>query len=752
MKKPLKITLIVLGSFLGLLLLIALVAPPIVKSYVLKHDQELVGRKLGINKLRINPLTGGVRIKELTLFEDDGEHSFLDIHDFRTRIGLFDLMRHKVTVKRASFSGLKVNIEQNHDWFNYNSLREYHASDDTVSEPSKYEILLNNIQFDKSQLRYADLAVGSEFLLNNISLEIPSINLSSMRTDLGLDLHIGDSTVLHTQVLLTQNAKDYIMNLKVENLGMEVLEPYVKQSYEVDSLQGSAYLDLQIKGSADHVLDCDIKGGLVVHHLSMLDPEGKPLASIDTLVADIKRFNLTENYMDLKKLHLSGVQANYIIGPDKVANLDLVMKPDAPETDTLEAAGTNTLETSGSNTVEAAATDTLEFTESPPLSLIIEDLCLDHVNIVYEDLSLQQPFRYEIADVTVTSKNLRLDGNNTVELHASLNQVGKLNAVWKGNLSDLENQNLALTLSNVKFSDFSPYSVHFFGYPLERGTLSFNSHNVITKGEINGINKIHIANPELGDKVKEVEPAMPKVPLKTGLYLLTDKQHQLRLDVPVKGNLNDPEFSYTDAVMTVLGNLFVKVATSPFRRLSSDGDQQYLGFDLMQRDFSASEYNQLDDIAATLSEKPEFMVVFDQQADYERMVEELSQLQLKRDYYVSTHPGTENQTLDLLTNEAIRSIKLSDKGLCAFAEQCGERNRVRSKKDVATVAKEVYGERAEELLTSFLEQKNEQLVSYLTQKKGLAPERVKVNLPDKAAMRDYHKDCRYEIHVDLLEN
>ena len=731
MKKPLKLALIVLGSFLGLLLLIALVAPPIVKSYVLEHDKELVGRELGIHRLRINPLTGGVRIKELTLFEEDGEHPFLNISDFRTRIGLFGLLRNKVKVKRASFSGLKVNIEQNHDWFNYTSLREYHASDDTdtVDEPSKYEILLNNIQFDQSQLRYADLAVGSEFMLNNISLKIPSINLSSMRTDVGLDLHLGDSTVLHTQVLLTQNASEYIMKLQVDRLGLEVLEPYVKQSYQVDSLKGWADLDLQIKGNADHLLDCDVKGNIIAHNISMKDPQGNPLASIDTVVADIKRFNLTENYLDLKKLHLSGVQANYTIGPDKVANLDLVMLPD---TDTL------------------ASTDTLETDEKAPLSLIIEDLCLDHANIVYQDQSLAQPFNYEISDVVVTSKNLRLDGNNTVELQASLNQVGKLNAVWKGNLSDLENQDLALNLSNVKFSDFSPYSVQFFGYPLEHGTLSFNSHNVIAQGQLNGVNKLHIASPELGEKVKGVEPRMAKVPLKTGLYMLTDKQQQLRLDVPVKGNLNDPEFSYMDAVMTVLGNLVVKVATSPFRRLDSDGDQQYLGFELTQRDFSAAEYSQLDDIAATLLEKPELEIFFEQRVDHEKTIQELSDLLLKRDYYLSTHPGMEQQTLDLLTNEAIGSIKWNDKGLCAFAEQCGEKNKVRSKKDVASVALAVYGKQAEDLLMMFLQHKNEQLRSYLTERKGLEPERVTVNLPDKESMKEYHKESRYEIRLNII--
>lgn len=730
MKRPLKIALIVAGCLVGLWILISVLASSIAKSYLLKNDKELIGREIDIQKLQVNPLIGKVRIKGFTLFEDDGEQPFVGIDNFKTRIKLSDLLRHQVTVKRISFSGLKVNIEQNHDWFNYNSLREYHASDDTTSSPSKYEILLNNIKIDQSQLRYADLARESEFVFDNLSLEIPSIDLSSMRTDVGLDLNLGDSTTLHTQVILTQNAKDYIMKLQIDNLGLEVLEPYVKRSYDLDSIQGRADLDLQIKGNADHVIECDVKGDVVIHDLTLCDPEGNRFVDIDTVSAQIKRYNYLENILDIKKLHLTGIHANYIIRPDKVANLDLVMKEEEPDT---------------------LGTDEEESSQKPPMSLMIEELCMDHSNIIYEDQSLNEPFHYELGDMVVTSQNLTLDGNSTLQMQASLNQVGKLSAVWKGNLADLNNHDLSLSLSNVKCSDFSPYTMQMFGYPLEKGTLSFHSQNVITNGNINGINKLQIASPIVGDKVKGVKPSMGKVPLKTGVYLLTDKHQQLSLDLPIKGNLNDPEFSYTEAVMTVLGNMVVKVATSPFRALAIDSEGQYLACDLMRRDFTASEYSQLDDIAAQLSGKPEVVVVFDLMVNHDDIIQQLSLLQLKRDYYVSLHPGSESQSMNLVTSEAIRSIKLSDKGLCAFAEQCGKKKKVRTEKDVLSVAMDVYGKSSEDLLELFMEKKNELLVNYLTQKKGLGAEQVSVNTPDKSSMKHYHKEGKYEIHVTLIE-
>ena len=53
--------------------------------------------------------------------------------------------------------------------------------------------------------------------------------------------------------------------------------------------------------------------------------------------------------------------------------------------------------------------------------------------------------------------------------------------------------------------------------------------------------------------------------MKLGMYLLTDKDNNISIDLPISGNLNDPKFSYRKALLKVLGNLLAKVVTSPFR-------------------------------------------------------------------------------------------------------------------------------------------------------------------------------------------
>ena len=82
MKKWLKITLIIICSILLLLFIALSLVSPVAKSYVNRHGKELVGRKINVEKLRVNALRGRVRIYDLTLYEEDDATAFFSLDTF----------------------------------------------------------------------------------------------------------------------------------------------------------------------------------------------------------------------------------------------------------------------------------------------------------------------------------------------------------------------------------------------------------------------------------------------------------------------------------------------------------------------------------------------------------------------------------------------------------------------------------------------------------------------------------------------
>ena len=738
MKKAFKIPLIVIGAIFVLLLLVNFLAGPIAKNYVQKHDKELLGRELSIGKLNTNLFTGKLKIKDLTLYEDDGITPFVSFERFETKIRWRDLFNHGLWVKQATLSGLNVNLEQNRDWFNFSSLLEQFATDSTKKESSGFGVVINDIRIEKGDIHYADLALGSELQLRDLALNIPSIDLSEMKTDVGLDLSLSDDAVLHTDLRLSDNGKKYFIDLKMSNLGMEVIEPYLQQYYPVDFLQGLADLDLQVEGLTDHVMDFNMKGKFMLNEIALQDTLGNPLGTIDSVFAKISNLRLKDKRIDFDSLFISGLNAEYIVKADSTSNFDLVW---------------DSYFHSDSTEMESEFdTILVDNEEHKSWQFSIADWIVDQAKVVYENNTLPTLFHYEISDIHLTSKHFNREGNNAILMQAALNKFGKLHLNWQGCFQGRDNHNLTLVLSNVKVTDFTPYTVQFFGVPVKDGTLSFRSQNVISDGRINGINKLQLAGTKLGDKIKQYRPKYEKVPLKLGLYLLADKHNNVNIDLPVSGQLDDPGFSYGKTLGTVFSNLLIKVAASPFRLMTDeDNNLKYIPFDPLQFDFSPEQYVMIDNVAATLQSRSDLGIVLEEQVQYEETVKQLSIMQLKRDYFLSIHPEMKSSDIDFLTNEAIRSIKLTDKGLCDFAAQYSKKKKLHSAKDVTSVACEMYRDKSETILPRIMARKNEVLTDYLQNIKGLTPEQISVTTIDASLMKSFVKPSRYEMHVFTYE-
>jgi len=108
-------------------------------------------------------------------------------------------------------------------------------------------------------------------------------------------------------------------------------------------------------------------------------------------------------------------------------------------------------------------------------------------------------------------------------------------------------------------------------------------------------NELIIRNVELGDK----GGGLYSLPIKFALFLLKDKDGVINLDVPVRGDLNDPKVSVGKIVWTTFKNLIVKVAAAPVKFLSGlinvdPKDIEEIEFDYMDTTLTERRLKQLD--------------------------------------------------------------------------------------------------------------------------------------------------------------
>src|SRR5213075_2160 len=139
-------------------------------------------------------------------------------------------------------------------------------------------------------------------------------------------------------------------------------------------------------------------------------------------------------------------------------------------------------------------------------------------------------------------------------------------------------------------------------------------HYKIDNGMLAGENRVVLEKFTLGERVEA--PGALNLPLDLAVALLTDSDGRIDLAVPVSGNVNDPKFSYGDAIWHALGNVLTRIVTAPFRAIaaifgggSAEKDLENIAFDPGRSALTPPEQEKLKRVAEALGKRPQLRVV-----------------------------------------------------------------------------------------------------------------------------------------------
>lgn len=592
MKKTLKITLIIVIIIVGLLVVVSLLAGPIAKGYVNKNAEELLGRKAHVEHVGLNLLTGHVGVRGLSIYEENGTDAFAGFDTLDVAVSLLRLIGKEVYVRHITLAGLDVKVTQRDTVFNFSSMLDHFASDDSEEKdttPSGWTINLHNIRFLNGKLYYADLERGSHWSMKDLNLIVPDFCIGGEdNTGAGLTLALADGGQLTANGEYNANSNDFSAILALEHFSLNQVLPYVTDMASIGEIKGLLDVNAKVTGNLSHIMDMEIAATANINGVDILNEEEASLATLNHLGVELNRLVLSQNLYDIAKVELDGLNARYEVFADSTNTLSRLMKPKQP-----------TEPESQETTDNQEVQEEPENTESAPMRLRVGRLALTDINFTYADHSLPDEFEFPVTKLRIEADELTTSGTNNAKLFASLTHGGVAMANWSGDISNWKSyQSLRLNIKNLHLTDLSPYLVAYLGQPFTDGIFSFTSYNTVRNSQLDGKNHIDIYKPTVGDRRKEVKDAK-KLPLKAALYVLKDKDDKVLLDVPITGNIDNPEFNYMKLVWKTLGNLLVKVATSPFRALSGNkGDEDlFIAVNPEEVDFTSEQYYTIDRVA-----------------------------------------------------------------------------------------------------------------------------------------------------------
>jgi hypothetical protein len=204
------------------------------------------------------------------------------------------------------------------------------------------------------------------------------------------------------------------------------------------------------------------------------------------------------------------------------------------------------------------------------------------------------------------------DSRATVKLDGQVDEFGSMKV--DGSLSAFEPKvftDLAVLFRNVPMSSLSPYSATFAGRRIMAGTLDLDLSYKIDHSALVGDNKVVLRRLQLGERVDS--PGATRLPLDLAIAILSDADGVIDLALPVRGNIDHPEFSYGHLVWQALVTVITKVATAPFRALGAlfGGDAEKLdaiAFEPGRDVLRPPEREKLERVRAVLGKRPRLAV------------------------------------------------------------------------------------------------------------------------------------------------
>lgn len=663
MKKPLKITLIVLGSIIGLLVLVTLLISPIATSYINKNGESLVGRKIAVDKLKVNVWGGHVAIHNLKLYEEDGEKTFVAFDTLDVKAKLLKLLSHEVYLKHITLAGLDVNVWQKGTEFNFTSLIDHFASNDTIEEEkdttaSDWKMSFYNIRLSHGKVYYADLERNCDWNLKDLNIKVPGFCIGGdSPTDAGLSIELADGGILTTDAHYDINTNDFDVALKLDKFALENIRAYVTDFMKIGKIDGNLNADIKAVGNVSQIMDMVIKGNVNVNDVDIKGYDKSPVLAVNQLAVDVNTIKLSNNLYDIKSVLVDGLVARFDMF-ENTNNFSKLMVESAASTDTIGAKETQVDSTSA---------------ESAPMNLVIGSFDFTNGRFTYADHTLPDEFEFPVSNISMHAQNVSLSGRNAATIKASLPHGGNAMIKWEGTLDEIkEYQNLMLNIRNLQLADLSPYTVAYLGQPFTEGVFSFISNNTIKNSQLEGQNHLDIYKPTVGKKRKDVDAEI-NIPLKAALYILKDKNDKVQIDLPISGDLDNPEFKYMKVVWKTLGNLLVKVATEPFRMAGNalgigGNDEQFIAFDAMQQDITSEQYYNLEKYASAALQNNNLYLKMQQKVD-EAADSTMMQLAQQRNQLVLEYLTKEmNVPQSQITMEIVKEANLKKTGYLIIGE------------------------------------------------------------------------------------
>lgn len=516
---------------------------------------ELVG-----SKPNLTLEDGAISVQEARVTPKNSDRDLAYIPSLEVSGARLDLASRRIRLEHVSLRSGRIEIHRDAQGrFDWQTLPPAPSADGAGSPDNRknqgWQVTIDAIDLEGYRVAFNDATRGGPATFSGDSV---NLHVSDFSTEPGSTFNLAADVSVAEGGRISLKGSAGIQPLRLDSevtvdaLPLEPLQPYLETVSNVELVAG--------KLAAAAALRCSdetgqpkvaLRGGVTISGLYTTDSSRRErFVEWESLALEGVSVDLIPYKIAIEKARLTAPFAKILISQDRRLNL-------------AEAFRTGSAHERPGHPPASSASQTRA------IPIEIDTVSIESGSLYFSDFSLTPHVSAGIQSLKGTIRGLssRASSRASVDITGRISPIGSVSVQGEMNfLSAVASTDLRVQFQDAELSILSPYSGKFAGYVIKRGKVSLDLSYKLVERTLKGDNKIVLKQLQLGERTNS--PDAVQLPIALAVALLKDSNGVIDIDLPVRGSLDDPEFSLKGIIFKALKNFIVRIASSPFRALS----------------------------------------------------------------------------------------------------------------------------------------------------------------------------------------
>ena len=417
------------------------------------------------------------------------------------------------------------------------------------SKENEFKFDVKNISVNNADIALTHLFEGEKIAhkFDNLFVKVANLNSDfSKPFDAKVAMKSSQKLNLDVDSKIKIEPLDVSAKIKLNDTNLPKYFAYAKPFLEADLASGQLESSAEISYAKDIKADAKVS----IKDIRLNGKKAEKLIAFKSL--DLEKISFAKNDLAISGVSLNSPFIKAHLSKERKFNLSQIVKEDK-----------NKAKTEAKPESKKAASK-----KDDELKFSVKNFSLKNGEVDFSDASLFMPFATTISKLNGKLTDIDKKRPSSGEFQGVVGKNGFAQITAKLFPFELkQNTDIKLDFKDIDLTDITPYSGQFVGYKIKKGKLNLNLNYSVVDSKLNGSNFINFDSLTLGEKVESKDAV--NLPLSLAISILSDQNNQINIDLPVEGNLDDPDFKYGGVIWAAVKKLFADITLAPFRFLGN---------------------------------------------------------------------------------------------------------------------------------------------------------------------------------------